>query len=81
MVKRTSHFTEVKTGSVSGATFFKKKKIRNQLLDMQSPKPHSLNEISAVCTAVNLRASDISGCRLEVEGPKLAGSPSPSRDC
>lgn len=37
MVQRTLHFTEVKTGSVSGVTFFKKKKkIRNQLLDMQS---------------------------------------------
>lgn len=63
MVKRTFHFTEVKTGSVRGATFFekKKKKIRNQLLDMQSQKPHSLNEISAVRTVVNLRkAADIS---------------------
>lgn len=62
MVKRTFHFTEVKTGSVRGATFFeKKKKIRNQLLDMQSQKPHSLNKISALCTVVNLRkAADIS---------------------
>lgn len=36
--ERTFHFTEVKTGSVSGMTFFflKKEKIRNQLLDMQS---------------------------------------------
>ena len=36
--ERTFHLTEVKTGSVSGATLFKKKKkkIRNQLLDMQS---------------------------------------------
>lgn len=56
----------------------KKKKIRNQLLDMQSWKPHSLNEISAVCTAVNLsKAADISWLQLEVEGPKLAGSPPP----
>lgn len=55
-VKRTLYFTEVKSGSVSVATFFKKKKkIRNQLLDMQSCEPRSFNEISAVRTTVNLR--------------------------
>lgn len=77
--KGTLHFTEVKSGSLSGATFFKKKKIRNQLLDMQSCcEPRSFNEISAVRTTVNLRkAADSSWFRWRWKDPNLPDPPPP----